>query len=400
MLFLRYCSNVTYVFDVEDPTQDMVITATPAYGSVAIAVRKHYRSDIDPTDPNANLVLPGCYKACSGCQVQCSGYTWLASSASGAPSIYISAASPCTPPRPFGVAPIVVNASCNATTDWTPGRYFATVYGFEQPWNEYSISVNAAGRPPNDIITVAEGQPEIGYTANTTVCPYRYNDTGQCTIYGVTKVSAAYFTFRVPAELNPAAQLDQYVFLERLCGGRTTGDCGLPMTMYVRACMNGFCTAVDQYPHPSTVYDYSVSMTWADSQVGLNIPYGACYGPGGTLKTADCVYFVGVYPNCQFPWNNASVPGVGCSNPEIFRFTYTGNTGTQRVSQDCFSGPYNQTCKLPVETALIGDLLRYEAFLPQSPAVTSSVTVTSCVGSATLYVCNPFATANGGTKCR
>jgi hypothetical protein len=388
--------NVTYVFDVEDATQDFVISATPAYGSVAIAVRKHYRTDVDPTDPSAQLWLPGCYQAYSGSQVVCSGYTWFASSVNGAPSVYIDATNPCTPVSALGVPPIVVNASCNATTDWTVGRYFVTVYGVNAGLNEYSISVTGARRPPNDVLTVAEGQPQLGFTSNVTVCPYRRNDTGACTGYGATAVQGAFFTFRVPAEFNPAAQLDQYVFLERLCGGRTTGDCGYPLAVYVRACMNGYCNAVDQYPHPATVYDYSLTMRRGDTSAGLSVPYGACYGPSGTLRTADCVYFVGVYPQCHF--RNSTPVGANCTAPEIFRFTYTGNTGTTRVPVDCFSGPYNETCKLPAETAQVGDILRYEALLPQDTTTLSTVTVTACVGSASVYVCTPF--APGGTKCK
>ena len=80
--------------------------------------------------------------------------------------------------------------------------------------------------------------------------------------------------------------------------------------------------------------------------------------------------------------------------------SFTGDTGTTRVPSDCFSGPYNETCNLAPETALIGDVLRYEAFLPQDPSVLSTVTVTSCVGAANLYLCQPFSTAGGGTKCK
>lgn len=148
-------------------------------------------------------------------------------------------------------------------------------------------------------------------------------------------------------------------------------------------------------------------MRMRDSTGGLTVPYGACYTPGA-LKTADCIYFIGVYPQCQDPWApgaNVTV-GSGCAAQEIFRMTYTGNTGTTRISQDCFSGPFNETCKTDPDTAGMGDVLRYEAFLPQDPGVMSTVTVTSCVGGATMYLCAPFGNAGGaggsgqGTKCK
>lgn len=253
--------NVTYVFDIEDATRDTIITTTPTYGSVAIAVRKHYRSDIDPTDPNAVLSLPGCFQTHLGAQILCSGYTWLASSAQGAPSIYIPAANPCSPPTAMGVPSPIVNASCNATTDYTPGRYFVTVYGINKGLNEYSISAQVAGGPPNDVVTIAEGQPQLGFTTNYTICASRLNNTAGCVGDSSTflNVQGSFFTFRTPAQTIPGLQLDQQMFLERLCNGRSTGDCGYSLAVYVRACVSGYCNPIDMYPHPSTVYDYSYS---------------------------------------------------------------------------------------------------------------------------------------------
>lgn len=158
-------TNVTYVFDIEDNSRDTIITTTPTYGSVIIAVRKHRQGDVDPTDPNANLALPGCYQPASGTQLVCSNYTWLASSAQGAPSVYIPAANPCTPLTALGVPSPQVDSACNATRDYSVGRYFVTVYGINNDLNEYSISASVAGGPPNDVVSVAEGQPQLGFTS-------------------------------------------------------------------------------------------------------------------------------------------------------------------------------------------------------------------------------------------
>lgn len=392
---VQYNTNVTYAVDVEDPTQDLLLTLSPTYGGMAMVVQKHYRSDIDPNDPNAGLYLPGCYLGHSGAQMGCTNYTWLVSTATGAAALYIPAGSPCNPPQAYGVNPVVVSNSCNVTTDWGAGRYFVTVYGINKGLSQYALSAQGGGRGPNDIVTLAEGQPQVGMTANYTLCPARDPATGQCLppISGWTgPVAATYFSFRVPIQRLAGASTTQYAFVERLCAGRSTGDCGFPLSVYVRACVDTTCTAVDTYPYPATVFDYSYTMGTDETTAALNIPFGGC---ANVTSGGDCVYFVGVYPQCGGP-----TPGSGCPASDVFRFTYSGDTGTTRVPVDCFSDAFNETCALPVETLALNDVARYEALLPTDGATPGSVALTSCLGTASLFVCLPFANGPRSSKCK
>ena len=268
------------------------------------------------------------------------GYTWMLPY-HGATVAYIPAANPCTPLQARGTAAPFVNASCNAMSDWGKGRYLATAYGVERGPNIFSISVAGAGKAPNDVLALADGAPSLGMFGNATICPIRSNFTGRCS--GLTPtwtpVSATFFSFTVPAAT--AQTMEQYVVIERMCGGGAAdGLCGPPLHAYVRACPTRRCRDVDRYPYPT--------VGTADTEIAINdvsgvmpLPPTLCYG--GLIGSDDCVFYVSVFPQCDS--TPGALPGTNCGPPPgVMRLTYSGDMAAEQVPQSCYG--LNDTCVL------------------------------------------------------
>ena len=259
-------------------------------------------------------------------------YTWLAPY-HGATVAYLPAANPCAPVAPQGALAPRVNTSCSPTSgEFGKGRYLAAVYGVERGPNIFSISAAGAGKSPNDVTALAEGSPSIGIFSNATICPTRSNFTGRCA--GLTPtwtaVSAAFFSFSVPA--TTGTSLEQYVQLERMCGGGVAeGLCGPGLHAYVRACPSRRCRDIDRYPYP-TVNTADIEIAVDDITGILTLPPRLCYG--GLVGNDDCVYYVGVYPQCV----PGALPGTGCGGapPSVFRVTYSGDTGVEQLPYNCY----------------------------------------------------------------
>ena len=225
-----------------------------------------------------------------------------------------------------------------------------------------------------------------------TVCPFgsRDSNTGACNNTAVPTVSVqgSVFLLRVPSSV-PAG--DMYVQVDRLCGGNTTGDCGVPLWVSANGCVEGACTPGALVPYYN---DSAVSRVVFDAIGGVRVPFGACYG-NGPVGSAACVYAFGIYPVCApFPppgpggFTPPPPPGVGCA-PALFRVTLSTPVGTQRVPQDCLAN--GQTCTLPEHDVISGYSRRYETYAGDSRhAVGVSLTATLCSGdpsSFAFYVC-------------
>lgn len=100
------------------------------------------------------------------------------------------------------------------------------------------------------------------------------------------------------------------------------------------------------------------------------------------------MYFFGVYPICS------GGPGYGCVGPDAFRVTFEGDSGTERIPDDCFSS--GKLCQLPVASTPATITRRYAAYVGDSIS-TALVTVDACVGNISLYACR--GTSSPVEKC-
>jgi hypothetical protein len=367
--------NATYIFQQASRYQDLLITATASSGAVALLVRHDMSMYGDSS-------VPGCYRVSGGTLTVCSAYTWLAYGFDGAAAIYIPSSDPCNPIGAIGVRKPTTNASCVPAVDWGLGRVYVTVYG----WGggaQFSVAAIQAGSP----ITLSSGQPQIGQTGTVQICPTRDNSTGACTGSPSTWISAqgSFFTFQVPS--STTLKLNQYLLLEKLCSGNITGQCGVNLHVYVRTCRVGYCRDADTQPYPTTIYDQDYILT--DALGALSIPYDSCYGP--LVLPGDCVYYVSVFPIC----GNGVNPGSDCgAQSSVFRITFSGDEGLDRVPDDCFMN--GQLCTLPAESTSVTH--RYEAFIGDT-STPASLIVSACQGDVELDVCTWGWFGNNKTKC-
>jgi hypothetical protein len=102
--------------------------------------------------------------------------------------------------------------------------------------------------------------------------------------------------------------------------------------------------------------------------------------PQGTTGggTSDCLYFIGVFPVCS------GGPGIGCTGPDAFRVTFAGDTGVERVPDDCFSP--GRLCTLPVESTSISVTRRYAGYVGDQIS-SAYVSIAACYGDITAYTC-------------
>jgi len=379
-IFVPYQTNVNFTFDLgfEAANNDLMISATVNHGAVAMMI-----SHDDPI----NRTVPGCIPPHSGAQLVCSGYTWLSTGSGDAMVVYIPAANPCSPISPGSNAPIVGGAcapgGAGAAAAYRPGRYWITIYGFSG-FSELSLSVTTRSSAlPYTLL--ADGQPLATQTGPVTVCPNGSRDSNfNCNSTTVPSfvVQGSFFVLRVPSTVPVG---DMYVQVDRLCGGNTTGDCGVPLFVAANGCADGTCTPGVFAPYAN---DSAVGRIVYDAIGGIRVPWGACYGPGAP-GTADCIYSFGVFPICTPGVPNVpGTPGVGCA-PSIFRVTLSTPVGIQRVAQDCLAN--GAVCTLPEHDALSGYTRRYESYAG-SDTVSVPVTLTAslCSGDPStfaIYVC-------------
>lgn len=356
-----------YVFDLPDLTSDIIISASVAYGEVSVAVAKHSFSGVPPQ----------CSNSISGAQGLCSGYTWLATGVSGASAIRIPASAPCSATSAAGLQPPLINAtSCNS--DWRVGRFWVTVYAWVDA--EVAVSVSLAGQP----ISLADGQPQLSLTGPFNICPTRDPITGACTgnTQGWQVVSAGYLRMQVPPEL---VAFDGRILVERLCSADFDfeGNCGAAVQVFVSACSASQCTAADAYP--SYLAGQSDTAALISDAIGsVALPQTAGCGSGTGPAQDDCIYTIGIYPQC----------GSDPCPAALVRVTPAVNSAPERVPGDCATS--GRACTLPsvdVGAAPAG-VRRYAAYAAQASA-TVNVAVTACQGNAALYLCD----GQAGSTC-
>ena len=95
-----------------------------------------------------------------------------------------------------------------------------------------------------------------------------------------------------------------------------------------------------------------------------------------------------MYPICP------GGPGVGGAGPDAFRVTFEGETGTERIPDDCFSS--GKFCQLPRASTPTSVTRRYAAYVGDTIS-TATVTVDACYGDISLYGCR--GTASPVEKC-
>lgn len=385
-LFIPGRTNTNFSFELPDTTADLIITASVNAGEVIMMVAHD--------DPNFDVV-PGCNPPAPGSQLICNGWTWQANGV-GEYVIYIPAATPCQPLLPPGTTGIITGGPCaqgpnyNPAAAFRPGRFWVVVYGLAA-FSEMSLTVQELRGPvPRYLLT--DGQPQDTQTGLLTVCPNGSRDanSGACnnTKLGANfVVQGSIFVMSVPSSQFVTGA--NFVQVERLCGGNSTGLCGPNLYIAVNGCPYGQCspTSVVPYNDNNTYFGYDLR----DVIGGFYIPYDACYGPAPPTpapgqRLPDCVYFIGVYSD------NGGVPGKPGFNadPALFRITMTTPAGIQRIAQDCLN--YGKVCTLPVhQPGVSGGSRRYE-FYSGTPAVPVPTTVTAqlCAGdpsSFAMYAC-------------
>lgn len=126
----------------------------------------------------------------------------------------------CSPPAlPNSNQRPVTGFSCNPNSSFLPGPFHVTAYGFTAGISEYAISVQTA----RQAMQLTDGQPQVGFTTPTFICPVRNAADGSCTgdRSKWLRVQASYFVARVP---STASTLDQFFSVESLCQNGTGTD--------------------------------------------------------------------------------------------------------------------------------------------------------------------------------
>lgn len=85
---------------------------------------------------------------------------------------------------------------------------------------------------------------------------------------------------------------------------------------------------------------------------------------------------------------------MGCAGPDAFRVTFEGETGTERIPDDCFSS--GKFCQLPRASTPVAITRRYAAYVGDTIS-TAQVTVDACYGDISIYGCR--GTASPVEKC-
>lgn len=380
-IFLPNFLNINFTFTIDDNTRDIVIAATPTYGNLALMVA-HDNGNSTGNSSDAGSV-PNCVLPCGGCQLKCTGYTWLMPSFGASPILYLPAANPCSPVTPEGNLPAIVSPSCDPTYSFRRGRYYAVLYGMA-PMTETSLYVTSTGRQP---LTLPDGQPQDVQTGPVVLCGSRDNTTGMCTGIGgrIYNVQMSNFAIRIPYSGSAGSfYQDNYVIIDRLCGN-TTGYCGPSLHVYVVACPASGPNACDgnaPYPYSNNAAVVS-DVVVSDVQNAVRVSYSMCVGgtPG-----ADCLIYVAAYPICE--GNTPTQPGVNCDST-MFRATLSTDTGIERISEDCLMN--GRTCVMPEVTSTTGMTKRYQAYIgDDGSTVQLNLNAQVCSGTVNVYYCDAF----------
>jgi hypothetical protein len=387
-IFLPARTNVTFGFVLEQ-LADVSVVASVAHGSVTMMVA--HDATVGGSAPP-----PGCTPPASGSLTVCSGYTWLVSTGLGEPALYINASNPCSAVVPPGTALPVVDPGCASNTRaFTPGRYWVTLYS-NSDLSEMSLLVNAMYRPI-PTVPLADGSPQVSQSSPLTICPGASRDpsTGACNPDPVNPTfiaSGSLFVFRIPGNaLLPSAS----VMVERLCNGNYSGDCGAPLSMYLKGCQDSQCAESDLVPYH---LDNILATRVFDTVGSFDIPDALCVNSSSSSsgQTPDCFYSIGVYPTADGgPWPPPPgppvprpLPGVNMP-PSLYRVTLSTAQGIQRIPADCPG--FGRVCSLPPQSVSTGTVRRYEGYAdPVNGVSPTPVTIVGslCYGqSLTLSAC-------------
>ena len=383
---------VTFVFDLGlgSARSDVAITATVNHGDVYMLV-----APLRERGGGPQRGPPGCSPFAPGARLYCANYTWLATSGIGDSVLYLPSANPCAPVAPPGTPPPLVDPSCAAVFPGAlqPGRYLVTIFPLN--FAELSLLAQDYARPV-PVTLLADGQPQLLQSGPLTVCPGvpRDNSTGAC-----PGASPALPTLgNLVAFFVPAGNAAPFVtvFIERLCGGNVTGECGTPLWVGVSACADGKCGAGPLVPYGADAM-YHVPMF--DAVASFTLPYEFCWNtstsgpipPGGV----NCYYAVGVWPATNLS-RGGPAPGVGVP-PATYRVTMTTPLATQRIPQDCpgagrFCSLSAQYMGLPGDSGAPAPPRRFETYLHAVPkagtSLPATVVASLCYGaSLNVYAC-------------
>ena len=141
-------TNAYFTFDLPTTDNDLVVSASPLYGSVSTAVSKHGFA--------AAAAPPSCSSTGGSVAAYCGGYAWLATGTAGASTMRVPAASPCSPATGNGLPPPWANTTavvgpggvsrpaCQAA--WYPGRFWLVIFAWTDAVVTVSVQVRARAR--------------------------------------------------------------------------------------------------------------------------------------------------------------------------------------------------------------------------------------------------------------
>ena len=193
-----------------------------------------------------------------------------------------------------------------------------------------------------------------------------------------------FLRFQSPALLSVA---DQSLLVERVCIQDWVGNCGLPVIVYVHSCSLApgptQCTSGDAFASPLL---YETRQRVADPLAAVS--FMSC---GST--SADCVYSVGIFPDCSALPNGTACPDA------LVRVTWAGDSTAQMLSPECTGN--TRFCVLPsvdIGAAPRGGIRRYASYANGDATSTQepiNVVIGACTGLLSAYLC----TSNDDSSC-
>ena len=259
-------------------------------------------------------------------------------------ALQLSPASPCAPAAIWDMPAATVAPSCGAAS-WGDGS------------GPFYVSIFAA----------TDDAMGVGYTllvssAAVAAPPVWLEFGGSPTLLVTTALHAPLppGVFAALAVQNAVSPL-QTLRVDRWCGGPSMMDCGPPLRVYIRTCVNGdgggggggvgggsaagrVCNASDATPSPVTPYDSVVVVGAVDTDNGgsgpgadgatITLPQGAC---ATSTHTFSCTTFIGVFPDCG--------DGVVCPSPVATVVRVSKDSSASLIPSACFgSGSGMASC--------------------------------------------------------
>ena len=149
-VYVPQYTNAYFTFDLPSTDSDLVVSASPLYGSVSTAVSKHGFA--------AAAAPPSCSSSGGSVAAYCGGYAWLATGSAGASTMRVPAASPCSPATGNGLPPPWVNTTAvvgaggvslpACQVAWRPGRFWLVIFAWTDAVVTVSVQVRARPRAP------------------------------------------------------------------------------------------------------------------------------------------------------------------------------------------------------------------------------------------------------------